>query len=250
MISQCVDTVTVICIVRLCFTKTAPIAGVQSETETRSKDPYLSWGILSRETGSEPRTSSSSWYNFSWTSSEVDRKWSAQIHTVKSQHVTLRLQKKRAFLSLRNWVRELISNCCDSRFLQLAVMTHPANVKTMQSSIIWNKQHISFHFQTFAGTVKMPQVLNQSGRLHQYSPVAPWGWTEAGSRQTPSASSGLFFPLPLSAAQTPSLTELSTQEEIIKRHSQQTSYILGQSHWDYRLKSQHCKYPSCFQSRI
>lgn len=49
---------------------------------------YLSWGIFSRERGSEPKTSSSSRYSFSWTSSEVDRKWRAQIHTDKATHAT------------------------------------------------------------------------------------------------------------------------------------------------------------------
>lgn len=63
-----------------------PMAGVQSDRS------HLSWGILSKETGSEPKTSSSSWYSLSWTSSEVDRKWSAQIHTVKTQHFRFQLQ--------------------------------------------------------------------------------------------------------------------------------------------------------------
>lgn len=44
--------------------------------------PHFSCGILSRETGSEPNKSSTSWHSFSWTSSAVDKKWSAQMHTV------------------------------------------------------------------------------------------------------------------------------------------------------------------------
>lgn len=39
---------------------------------------------------------------------------------------------------------DFICNCFDGCLLQLAVMTHPAKVKTIQSSMIWNKQKYFF----------------------------------------------------------------------------------------------------------
>lgn len=43
----------------------------------------LSWGILSRDTGSSPSTSANSWCSFSCTASDRDRKCTAQMHTGK-----------------------------------------------------------------------------------------------------------------------------------------------------------------------
>lgn len=103
-------------------------------------------------------------------------------------------------------------------------MAHPASVKTMQSSMIWNHNRlISLRFHVLESVSQV-----SLGRL----PVVLSGWTESNCPQTLICSSGIFSPSPLTAAWTPSLTELQ-QKCKSTRHVQgdQASHLkqLGQA---------------------
>ncbi len=113
----------------------------------------------------------------------------------------------------------------------------------------WSETNRKVHFSPPSDLKCLSRLLGFELELHQYSPAVLWGWTEAERPQTPSASSGLSSPSPLTAARTPSLTELNTREEKKKRKKKRchlTSVTFSHSHCGFKLKRPRFKHPSWF----